>query len=48
MSEEHSEENNEEFIESEYDGELYNADPDCVHVVIALWSGVKCNGWFCF
>lgn len=29
---------------------LYNADPNCTHNVITLWSGVKCSkcaGWFC-
>jgi len=36
---------------SPYDGELYDADPDCKHVIKAKWSGVscsKCNGWFCY
>lgn len=31
-------------------GRLYNADPDCRHYVVGLWSGVKCvrcNGWYC-
>ena len=30
---------------------LYDADPKCKHVIITLWSGVKCskcNGWFCY
>lgn len=29
---------------------LYNADPNCNHVIEALWSGVrckKCHGWYC-
>ena len=28
---------------------LFNADPNCQHVVVARWSGVgckKCSGWF--
>jgi hypothetical protein len=31
--------------------ELYNADPNCKHQVVSLWSGVKCihcKGWFCY
>jgi len=31
--------------------ELFNADPNCNHEVVALWSGVKCSkcsGWFCY
>lgn len=30
--------------------ELYNADPNCEHEIILLWSGIKCSkcsGWFC-
>ncbi|MFC4225451.1 DUF6611 family protein [Lysinibacter cavernae] len=30
---------------------LYDADPNCVHETLELWSGVKCKkcpGWFCF
>lgn len=30
---------------------LYAADPKCRHVIVALWSGVKCKfcpGWFCY
>ena len=30
---------------------LFDADPDCEHDVVALWSGVKCSkcpGWFCY
>ena len=33
-----------------WDGELYGADPDCVHYVYAAMSGVKCvrcAGWYC-
>jgi hypothetical protein len=33
-----------------WDGELYGADPECDHYVYAAWSGVKCarcRGWFC-
>ena len=33
-----------------YDGELYDADPNCEHEVIEQWSGVKCSkcpGWYC-
>jgi hypothetical protein len=29
---------------------LYDADPDCRHEIVRLWSGVKCrkcSGWFC-
>ncbi len=29
---------------------LYNADPNCKHEIISLWSGVKCKnctGWYC-
>lgn len=36
--------------ESEYE-ELYNADPNCVHNVVPVSSGVKCtkcDGWFCY
>lgn len=31
--------------------ELYNADPNCEHEIVTLWSGVKCrkcHGWFCY
>jgi hypothetical protein len=31
--------------------QLYNADPNCTHNVVAKWSGVectKCPGWFCY
>ncbi len=34
-----------------YDGELYNADPNCKHVLDPNYSGVrclKCSGWFCY
>lgn len=30
---------------------LYNADPNCHHETVSLWSGVKCKhcpGWFCY
>jgi hypothetical protein len=30
---------------------LYDADPNCKHEIVALWSGVKCKhcpGWFCY
>ena len=30
--------------------QLYDADPNCKHEVVAKWSGVKCRkctGWFC-
>jgi hypothetical protein len=45
--------NNEDEIpeNDESDNELYDADPDCDHQIIAKWSGVecsKCGGWFCF
>jgi hypothetical protein len=33
-----------------YKGELYDADPNCEHEVVAQWSGVKCSkcsGWYC-
>lgn len=29
---------------------LYNADPDCMHDIEALWSGIKCRNcpaWYC-
>lgn len=29
---------------------LYNADPNCEHDIVLLWSGykcAKCPGWFC-
>ncbi len=33
-------------------GTLYNADPDCDHVLDPFkWSGIKCfycEGWFCY
>lgn len=35
----------------EVEEELYNADPNCKHVIKQLMSGVKCtkcSGWFCF
>lgn len=35
----------------DYSDLLYNADPNCKHEVVALWSGVrcrKCRGWFCY
>ena len=31
--------------------ELLEADPNCDHKIINLWSGIKCkkcNGWFCY
>lgn len=32
--------------------ELYDADPNCIHVVRGGWGGglhcEKCKGWFCF
>ena len=35
-----------------YDGELYNADPNCEHNVVPQLSGgvkcTKCGGWFCY
>ena len=35
-----------------YTGELYNADPNCEHNVVAQLSGgvkcTKCGGWFCY
>ena len=34
-----------------YDGELFDADPNCDHDVKAHWNGVKCTkctGWFCY
>ena len=30
---------------------LYDADPDCDHEIVTLWSGIKCSkcpGWFCY
>lgn len=33
-----------------YEGELYDANPNCEHEVVAQWSGVKCSkcsGWYC-
>jgi hypothetical protein len=30
---------------------LYDADPNCKHVIVEEWSGVKCkkcDGWFCY
>ena len=34
------------------DGDLFDADPICLHEVISpFFSGVccvKCNGWFCY
>lgn len=38
-------------LDREFGDILYNADPDCDHRIIQLWSGVrcsKCGGWFCF
>lgn len=35
---------------SESDVELYDADPDCDHVIVSHWCGIKCTkckGWFC-
>lgn len=32
-------------------GELYDADPECDHEIVTLWSGIKCRkcpGWFCY
>ena len=32
------------------DTELYDADPNCEHDIVTLWSGVKCRkctGWYC-
>ena len=29
---------------------LWNADPNCKHNIVSLWSGIKCtkcNGWCC-
>jgi hypothetical protein len=38
--------------EPAYDShQLYDADPNCKHEIVALWSGVKCkhcSGWFCY
>jgi hypothetical protein len=35
-----------------YDEELYDADSECKHEVVAQWSGGvkcrKCSGWFCY
>lgn len=35
-----------------YTGELYNADPNCKHIIVAQLSGgvkcTKCGGWFCY
>ena len=31
--------------------DLWDADPDCEHEIINLWSGIrckKCKGWFCY
>lgn len=33
------------------DVHLWNANPNCKHVIIELWSGIKCKncpGWFCY
>jgi hypothetical protein len=30
---------------------LFDADPNCKHEIVALWSGIKCSkcpGWFCY
>lgn len=30
---------------------LYDADPNCIHEIKNLWSGIKCKkckGWFCY
>ena len=30
---------------------LWDADPNCDHNIVALWSGIKCSkcgGWFCY
>lgn len=32
------------------DDNLRDADPDCDHEIVSLWSGVKCSkcpGWYC-
>lgn len=38
-------------IEQEPEKEiLYDADPNCVHDIIELWSEIKCSkcgGWYC-
>jgi len=34
-----------------FDEELIDADQNCVHEIINLWSGIKCkkcSGWFCY
>lgn len=39
-----------EAVQSELAEQLYDADPNCKHEVVAQWSGVKCKhcpGWFC-
>lgn len=44
-------EDEEEILTNYKTEDLYNADPNCNHKVIALWSGVKCKlcgGWFCY
>lgn len=31
--------------------QLFNADPNCQHEIVQLWSGIKCkhcSGWFCW
>ena len=39
---------NEEKLSEQF---LLDADPNCVHNIVALWSGVKCSkctGWLCY
>lgn len=41
----------EELPDLEDECPLYDADPNCKHKIVSLWSGVKCSkcsGWFCY
>ncbi len=35
----------------DWDDNLFDADPNCIHEIKNKWSGVecvKCGGWFCY
>ena len=37
-------------VKSKDEWPLWNADPNCEHEIITLWSGIKCSkcsGWCC-
>ena len=40
-----------EADEKNYDGDLWDADPDCLHILDpSCYSGIKClkcGGWYC-